>query len=138
MSENEFCYLTAVEAIARFKARALSPVELMQAVVARAEAVEPTINAFPITFFERALEQARAAEAKYAKTDGRPRPLEGIPVAIKDETAVKGERTTFGSLIHRDHRETADSPATERLRRAAAAFERAKPWLDTPERRPKL
>ena len=41
---NELCYLSAVEALARFKARKLSPVELMRAVIARAEAVEPTIN----------------------------------------------------------------------------------------------
>ena len=39
MSENELCYLPAVEAVARFKARALSPVELMQGVIARSEAV---------------------------------------------------------------------------------------------------
>ena len=122
MSDNELCYLSTVEAVARFKARALSPVELMQAVIARAEAVEPTINAFPMTDFERALDQARIAEARYMKTDGRPRPLEGIPVAIKDETAIKGERTTYGSLVFRNHRDAVDSPATERLRRAGAIF----------------
>ncbi len=122
MPENELCYLSAVKALAQFKARKLSPVELMQAVIARAEAVEPTINAFPMTDFERALDQARTAEARYKKTDGRPRPLEGIPVAIKDETAIKGERTTYGSLVFRDHRDVADSPATERLRRAGAIF----------------
>ena len=47
MTDNELCYLSAVEALARFKARELSPVELMRAVISRAEAVEPTINAFP-------------------------------------------------------------------------------------------
>ncbi len=47
MTDNELCYLYAVEAIARFKARKLSAIELMCAVIARAEAVEPTINAFP-------------------------------------------------------------------------------------------
>jgi amidase len=122
MSDDELCYLSAVAAIAGFKARKLSPVELMQAVIARAEAVEPTINAFPMTSYERALEQARAAEARYMKTDGRLRPLEGLAVAIKDETAIKGERTTYGSLVFRDHRDVADSPATERLRRAGAIF----------------
>jgi amidase len=122
MSDDELCYLSAVEAIARFKARRLSPVELMRAVIARAEAVEPTINAFPMTNFERALEQARAAEARYMKADGRPRPLEGLAVAIKDETAIKGERTTYGSLVFRDHRDTVDSPSVERLRRAGAIF----------------
>ncbi|MDH3476158.1 MAG: amidase family protein, partial [Rhodospirillales bacterium] len=118
MSDNELCYLSAVEALERFKTRKLSPVELMQALIARAEAVEPRINAFPMTNFERAVEQARAAEAKYMKTDGRPRPLEGIAVAIKDETAVKGARTTYGSLIFRDNIDTIDSGVVERLKRA--------------------
>jgi amidase len=122
MSDKELCYLSAVEALERFKTRKLSPVELMQALISRAEAVEPRINAFPMTNFERALEQARAAEAKYMKTDGRPRPLEGIAVAIKDETAVKGARTTYGSLIFRDNIDTIDSGVVERLKRAGAIF----------------
>ena len=84
VGSDELCMMTAGEALAAFRARRLSPVELMQAVIARVEQVNPTLNAFTYTFFERALEQARRAETKYLKSDGRPRPLEGIPVAIKD------------------------------------------------------
>ncbi|MGF1608771.1 MAG: amidase [Kiloniellales bacterium] len=120
MSDSELCYMTAAEALRRFRDRSLSPVELMRAVIARAEAVEPTINAFPITFYERALAQAKAAEARYMKSDGRPRALEGIPLAIKDETAIKGERTTYGSLIHKDHRDKQTAAVVERLQRAGA------------------
>ena len=122
MADTDLCYLSAVEAVKRFKAATLSPVELMQAVIARAESVEPTINAFPMTYFERALEQARVAETRYMKTDGRLRALEGIPVAIKDETAIKGERTTYASLIFRDNVDTKDSGVIERLKRAGAIF----------------
>ena len=122
MTDTELCYLSATDALARFKARTLSPVELLEALIARAEAVEPAINAFPMTLYDRALEQARAAEAKYMKTDGRLRPLEGIAVAIKDETAIKGERTTYGSLVFKDHRDEIDSPLVERLKRAGAIF----------------
>jgi Asp-tRNA(Asn)/Glu-tRNA(Gln) amidotransferase A subunit family amidase len=82
MSDLELCYLPATEAIRRFKARKLSPVEVMRAVIARAETVDRKINAFPITFYERALDQARQAETRYAKSDGRPRPLDGLPIAI--------------------------------------------------------
>jgi len=120
MSDDALCYISATEALARFKARSLSPVELMQTVIARAEAVEPTINAFPMTNYERALEQAKAAEARYMKTDGRLRALEGLPCAIKDETAIKGERTTYGSLIYKDHRDNETAPVVERLLRAGA------------------
>ncbi len=122
MSDLDLCYLSATDALAAFKARKLSPVELMAALIARAEAVEPTVNAFPATYFERALDQARQAEARYMKTDGRLRPLEGIAVAIKDETELKGEITTSGSLIYKDNRDEADALIVERLRRAGAIF----------------
>jgi len=122
VTDLDLCYLSATEALAAFKARTLSPVELMEALIARAEAVEPSVNALPATHFERALDQARAAEARYMKTDGRLRPLEGIAVAIKDATEVKGEITTSGSLIYKDFRNQADAPIVERLRRAGAIF----------------
>jgi amidase len=120
MADSELHYISASEAIARFKARSLSPVELMAAVIARAEAVNPKINAFTYQFFDRAMDQAKAAEARYAKTDGRTRALEGIPMVIKDETAIKGERTTNGSLINKDNVDTADAFVVERIKRAGA------------------
>ena len=77
--------------------RELAPVELLKAIIARCEALGPKVNAFPYTYFDRALEQAKAAEARYARRNGQPRPLEGVTVAIKDFHPVKGEITTFGS-----------------------------------------
>ena len=50
---DDLCYLSAVEALAAFKSRKLSPVELMYAVIARSEAVEPKINAFPMKRTDR-------------------------------------------------------------------------------------
>ena len=60
---TELHYLTATEALRLFRSRELSPTELMAAVIARAEAVEPTINAFAETRYEQAMDQAREAEA---------------------------------------------------------------------------
>ncbi|MFP6742675.1 MAG: amidase, partial [Alphaproteobacteria bacterium] len=60
---TDLAYTPATEAIAQFKARTLSPVELMDAVIARAEAVEPTINAFAPRYYGEALAKARKAEA---------------------------------------------------------------------------
>ncbi len=120
MADDELCYLGAVEAIARFKARTLSPVELMQAVIDRAEAVNPKINAFTFKYFDRALDQAKKAEARYGKTDGRTRALEGIPMVIKDETAIKGERTTFGSLVTKDNVDQTTAHIVDRIQRAGA------------------
>ena len=96
-------YLTASEALALFHAGDLSPVELMQATIDRIEAVDGEVNALPIRFFDEALEGARQAEARYARRGGRPRPLEGIPVAVKDEVEVAGQPCTEGSLILKDY-----------------------------------
>lgn len=120
MTDLELCYLPATEAVARFKARTLSPVELMRAVIARAEAVEPEINALTYTFFERALEQAKKAEARFMKTDGRTRALEGLPVAVKDESTIKGQPTSNGSLILKDQVADRTSFLNERVLRAGA------------------
>lgn len=120
MIVNDLSYISAVEAIAQFKARKLSPVELMKAVIARAEAVEPKINAFTFKFFEQALEKAKIAEDKYARKGARLRPLEGIPCAIKDESAIKGQITSFGSLFMKDMRMDYTSPVVERILRAGA------------------
>ena len=50
MSDNELCYMTADEAISAFKAKTLSPVELVDAVIDQSEKVNDTVNAFTYTF----------------------------------------------------------------------------------------
>jgi len=99
---DDLCYLPAAEALRLFRARQLSPVELTEAVIARAAAVEPAINAFAETFYEQALDEAKAAEARYAGTGEPPRPLEGLLVAVKEEAPIAGQRNTLGSLPLRD------------------------------------
>jgi aspartyl-tRNA(Asn)/glutamyl-tRNA(Gln) amidotransferase subunit A len=99
---NDLHYLPATEAVRLFRARKLSPVELLQAVIARAEKVEPAINAFAETHFEEALAHARGAEASYKAGGQAPRALEGLPVAVKEEAPIKGHKNTLGSLPLRD------------------------------------
>ena len=99
---SELNYISATEAISLFRARELSPVELMEATIARAEQVEPVVNALCHQFFDEALAEARAAEERYADKGEPPRPLEGIPLAIKEEEPVAGQPLTQGSLIHKD------------------------------------
>jgi aspartyl-tRNA(Asn)/glutamyl-tRNA(Gln) amidotransferase subunit A len=102
-------YLSAVDALRLFRTRELSPVELMTAVIDRAEKVEPTINAFAATRYEEALEAARAAERRYAGGTDAPRALEGLPVAVKEEAPIAGQLNTLGSLPLKD--EVADHTA---------------------------
>ena len=99
---EELCYLPAAEALALFLRRELSPVELMRATIDRIEAIDPVVNALPVRFFDAALEEAREAEARYGGRGPEPRPLEGLPVAVKDEVDVAGQPCTEGSLILKD------------------------------------
>ena len=115
MTDDDLCYLPATEALRRFRSRELSPTELMQAVIARAEAVEPTVNALCFTFFDRALEAAAEAERRYAGSGPPPRALEGLPVAIKDEVPIEGDPNTGGSLLSADEIADTTSPMAERI-----------------------
>ena len=119
-ADLELCYMTASEALARFRAKSLSPVELMEAVIARIEAINPELNAFTYTFFDRALDQSRGAEARYASGGDEARPLDGVPVAIKDFHPVEGEITTLGSKIFEHNRPTHTAPTVARLFGAGA------------------
>lgn len=67
---EDLVHLSATEALRLFARRELSPVELMRAVVERAEKVEPRINAFTERLFDEALEQARHAEDRYLGRNG--------------------------------------------------------------------
>ncbi|MFI6846422.1 amidase [Kitasatospora sp. NBC_00085] len=112
---TELAHLSATEALRRFRDRSLSPVELMTAVIERAEAVEPRVNALAERTFEQALAAARTAEARYAGRGEPPRPLEGLAVATKEEQPIAGRRATDGSLALAH--ETADRthPVVERI-----------------------
>ena len=101
-SADDLVFTPAVEILAMFRARELSPVEYMEAVVARAVAAEPSVGALADTFFPEAIQAARSAEERYMGRGRRPRALEGLPVAIKDAMDVAGQRNTRGSLINRD------------------------------------
>lgn len=111
-------YLSATEAIASFRAKKLSPVELLQAVIDKAERVEPCINAFSHTYYEDALKEAKLAEQRYM--NGTERPLEGIPTAIKSSFAIAGKPTSIGSLVEQDYVPKTTSPIVQRILDAGA------------------
>ena len=58
----ELCYLSATEALSRFRDRSLSPVELTAAVIARAEAISESVNPFADCYFDEALAAARRSD----------------------------------------------------------------------------
>ncbi len=115
MSDFDPCYLGAREALHLFRRRELSPVELLEAQIERAGKVEGSVNALACTFFDEAREAARRAEARYARSDGRPRRLEGLTLAVKEDTAVFGKPRTFGSLVFEDNVADHTNPTVESL-----------------------
>ncbi|MEM9093479.1 MAG: amidase [Pseudomonadota bacterium] len=117
---DELCSLSAEEALARFRDRSLSPVELTEAVIARAEATEPVVNALTYTYFEEALDAAKAAEKRYTGRDGSPRALEGLCVAVKDSGHIAGWPTSAGSLLSEESPQETTSPINQRVLDAGA------------------
>ncbi|MEU5218716.1 amidase [Streptomyces sp. NPDC020807] len=115
---GDLAYMPASEALARFRDRSLSPVELMTAVIERAEAVESKVNALAERTFEEALAAARAAEARYAGKGEAPRALEGLAVATKEEQPIAGRSATDGSLAFRDEIAEETHPVVDRVQAA--------------------
>lgn len=116
---KDICYLSAEEAIKRFKDRSLSPVELMKAVIARCEEVNPKLNAITNSFYDQALKQAKEAETRYM-SGAETRPLEGVPMAVKELHPIKGVETTWGSKIFEGVPADYTIPALQRLFDAGA------------------
>jgi amidase len=118
MDKRDLCYLSVRGALDLFSGRKLSPVELLKALLERIESVNPSINAVADCYFEEALVKAREAETRWLNGAGRP--LEGIPVAVKDAQHVAGRRTTYGSPVYRDNIAQQSDPMIERLLAAGA------------------
>lgn len=115
---DDLCYLSATRALALFRQRKLSPVEVLTAQIARAERVEPEINAFTETFFETAMKAAEQAERRYMSRTSDIRPLEGLSVSIKDVLDQEGVCTSHGSIVYREHRAASDHPVVVRIKQA--------------------
>jgi len=109
---------SATELARLVRTRALSPVELLDATLARLERVNPLLNAV-VTLNDRAPEEAQALEARLARGE-EIGVLGGLPVGIKDVTPVAGLRTTYGSVLFRDHVPAEDALVVRRLRQAGA------------------
>ena len=112
----EILRLNAVELVRRLKARELSCVELMQATLARIDALNPTFNAIvALRGRDELLAEARLKDAGPAGGA-----LFGLPLAVKDLAAVKGMSMTMGSPLLERFAPAEDSIFVERLRAAGA------------------
>jgi Asp-tRNA(Asn)/Glu-tRNA(Gln) amidotransferase A subunit family amidase len=118
-TDADLCFITAKEALRRFREGSLSPVELMRAVIDRCEEVNPQVNAITNRFYDEAIDQAKAAEKRYMSgTDVKP--LDGLPLAVKVLHPIKGVETTWGSKIFEGVPGDYTLPAVQRLFDAGA------------------
>ena len=99
---SELWFTPAYELAERMRSRALSPVELMEACLARIEAVNPALNAFIALRPEQALAEARAMADRIARGED-PGPLAGLPLGVKELEDVEGFRSTHGSIPFKDN-----------------------------------
>lgn len=109
---------SATELIKAYKDYSLTPTDVVSDLFQRIETYNPVINAFVTLNKNEAMRQAETATMAYK--NGTPRPLEGVPVAIKDLTNTKGLRTTYGSTKYKNHIPERDATVVERLKQAGA------------------
>ena len=115
----EICYMPANVLASRIQTREISPVEVLDALLARIEQINPAINAIVTLSADTAREAAKLAEAA-VRRGGRVGALHGVPILVKDLTLTAGVRTTFGSEIYANHVPTQDASLVERLKNAGA------------------
>ena len=116
---DELNFMTARELARRIQGRELSAVEVLQAHLEQIDRVNPIVNAIVTLLPERALADARAADAALARGDDVG-PLHGLPIAHKDTLATKGIRTTQGSPIYVDAIPDENALIVERIQSAGA------------------
>ncbi len=110
---------TASELSQLYSSGELSPVEVVRHILSKIESLDSALNAYVTVTGERALEQARLAEAEIRA--GRQKgPLHGIPYAAKDLLDTSGVRTTVGSKILANNVPAHDAAIIDKLESAGA------------------
>ena len=101
MDATELCYMSAGQLSRLIQNKEVSPVEVVQAHLARIDALEPTLNSFITLLPDQAMADARQAEREI-QAGGYRGPLHGIPLGLKDLYYVRGVRNTSGTRIFDD------------------------------------
>ncbi|MEH2613063.1 amidase [Bradyrhizobium sp. AZCC 1693] len=113
--------LSAVGLAQAYRARELSPVEVLDAILARCETVNPRLNAIIGFDAERARQAARHSEGRWRNGEELGA-LDGVPLTVKDNIPVRGLRTSWGSLLLADHAPSDDELPVARLRAQGAVI----------------
>jgi aspartyl-tRNA(Asn)/glutamyl-tRNA(Gln) amidotransferase subunit A len=120
LGEDVF-FLSAADLSKKLKTRAISPVALAEGALERLERLGPKYGAVVTITRERALTEAKAAEAEIAAGKWRG-PLHGVPYGVKDLLATKGIATTWGAEPYRGQVFDDDATVVKRLHEAGAVL----------------
>jgi aspartyl-tRNA(Asn)/glutamyl-tRNA(Gln) amidotransferase subunit A len=113
--------LTAVELVAQYRAKTLSPVEVTEAVLARIEAREPELHALYAYDPSGARDEAKASEARWAS--GEPLgPIDGVPLTLKENIATRGTPVPLGTAATALVPAAEDAPAAARIRESGGVL----------------
>ena len=119
MPQSDPTLLSVSELSAAIQARRLSPVDLVEAYLARIAEREPKLQAFVEVYAEDARLAAEAAD-KAIRSGHAVGPLHGVPVLLKDNIDVAGMPTTAGSIALEDSYPATDAPLVTALEAAGA------------------
>ncbi len=118
MDDSDLVYAGAAAQAEMVRSGSCTARQLIEATLQQIERVDPQINAYRVVFAQRALEEADAIDA--ARSSKPSQLMLGVPVAIKDDTDVAGERTAWGSLATDSGPTQQDADVVARLREAGA------------------
>lgn len=117
----ELFRMTAHELAELFRRREISSYEATRAILTRIAEVEPKVQAYVSVTGDEALRMAQEADERFAKGEARG-PLDGIPIAIKDNMCTRGVLTTCASKILGNFVPPYDATTVAKLREAGAVF----------------
>jgi len=121
MPTDDLGWLSALELAALIREKSVSPVEVVDAALARIERLNPGLNCFCTVTAEEARDAALAAEA--AVMTGEPLgALNGVPFSVKDLVFTRRVLTTGGSRLFADHVPEEDGVCVERLKGAGGVM----------------
>jgi len=112
-------YFSVAEALEKFRRNELSPVEFIEAHLARIQQIQPQLNPFVHIDAESARARARESESRFSRGE-LPRPLEGIPLSVKSSLDVAGWPCPAGSLLRKDYVPHTNAAVVSRLEKAGA------------------
>jgi amidase len=116
---DDLFFAPANKLVAMLRARDMSSEELVDAFIERIESVNHGLNAVVTLVEERAAREAEESDRRLSGK-GEVRPLEGLPITIKDSIITEGVRSTWGMKMFEHHVAKTDAPTVARLRAAGA------------------